>query len=71
MVSVMGGLDSKVFMDFVVAFTCGFLALQSQRARIVSLVAIMTADSPFPCFRDKDTGTSLAVHCCCMITNLF
>ena len=53
MVAVMGGLDNKGFMDFVVAFTCGFLALQSQCARIISLVAIMTADSPFPCFQGE------------------
>ncbi|KAG5181288.1 kinase-like domain-containing protein [Tribonema minus] len=59
MVSVMGGLDSKGFMEFVVAFTCGFLALQSQRARIVSLVEIMMEDSPFPCFQGKDTQAIL------------
>ncbi|CAN0090308.1 unnamed protein product, partial [Phaeothamnion confervicola] len=59
MVEVMGGLDSELFREFVVEFTCGFLALQAQRDRIVTLVEMLTRESPFPCFQDKDTASIL------------
>ncbi|CAN0415320.1 unnamed protein product, partial [Discosporangium mesarthrocarpum] len=54
-VDVLGGLDSQVFMDFVVAFTCGFLTLQAQSSRLVTLLEMTTQDSPLPCFHGKDT----------------
>jgi len=57
MVDVMGGLKSRWFMEFVVSFTCGFLALQEQADRIASIVEIMSKSSVFPCFEGKDSET--------------
>lgn len=46
-------------MDFVVAFTCGFLTLQSHGGRLVKLLGMMTQKSPFPCFQGKDPPESI------------
>ncbi|CAN0014989.1 unnamed protein product [Ectocarpus sp. 12 AP-2014] len=58
-VDVMGGLESQAFMDFVVAFTCGFLTLQAHGGRLVKLLGMMTQKSPFPCFQGKDPPESI------------
>ncbi|CAN0558260.1 unnamed protein product [Laminaria digitata] len=46
-------------MDLVVAFTCGFLTLQSHGGRLVKLLGMMTQKSPFPCFQGKDPPESI------------
>ena len=51
MVSVLGGVQSKLFAEFVLLFSCGFLALQSGYGKITSLVEIMCDQSSFPCFQ--------------------
>lgn len=53
MVEAMGGPRGRWFMEFVVGFTCGFLALQEQADRIAGVVEIMARGSPFPCFAGR------------------
>lgn len=55
MVEVMGGLESKLFGEFVKAFTAGFLALRSNAEAIISNLKVLSINSPFPCFKDKDS----------------
>ena len=56
MVEVLDGLDSPMFSDFVKAFTTGFIALKAASENIISMVKILSVDSPFPCFAGKDTN---------------
>ena len=60
MVAVLGDVHSKLFAEFTLLFCCGFLALQAQLQKIVSLIEIMCDDSPFPCFQGKDKADVIA-----------
>ena len=53
MVHVLGGVQSTLFAEFVLLFSCGFLALQAGYAKIISLIEIMCNQSSFPCFQGK------------------
>ena len=54
MVEVMGGIQSDLFAEFVLLFVSGFLALQAQSHKIVTLVEIMAEQSGFPwCVRAR------------------
>ena len=55
MVAVFGGLESPLFLEFVTQFIMGFLTLQAQKERLITLVEMLTEKSPFPCFQGKDT----------------
>ena len=46
-------------MDFVVAFTCGFLTMQAHVGLFVKLLGMMTQKSPFPCFQGKDSPENI------------
>ena len=56
MVDVMDGLESPLFGEFVKAFTTGFLALRSNSENIISALKLLSVDSPFPCFINKDAN---------------
>ena len=60
MLDVMGGMRSPLFSEFVTLFCCGFLALQSHYHTFVTIVAIMSRDSTFPCFQGCDTSEVVA-----------
>jgi phosphatidylinositol 4-kinase len=49
-VQVLGDVSSKLFADFVLLFSCAFLALQAGVDQIAGVVDIMCDESPFPCF---------------------
>lgn len=55
-VSVLDGLESPLFGEFVKAFTAGFLALKAHSENIISTVKVLAIHSPFPCFVGKDTN---------------
>ena len=59
MVEVMDGIDSPVFSEFVILFCCGFLALQSHFDTFLTLVAITSKESTFPCFEGRDSEVIL------------
>lgn len=87
MVELLDGLDSKLFGEFVTAFTKGFIALQANCENIISAISILSSNSPFPCFQNKVTAqileklksrfrTELNVndavkHCLDLITNSY
>jgi hypothetical protein len=54
MVEVLGGLESKLFGEFVKAFTAGFYALRANAETIISTLHILATNSPYPCFLGKD-----------------
>ena len=57
MVEVLGGLESKMFGEFVKAFTAGFLALRANAESLISILQVLAINSPYPCFYGKDVGT--------------
>lgn len=59
MVDVIGGFESPLFVDFIRAFTNGFLALRSNAHCIINTLQVIAIDSPFPCFASKDSGAVL------------
>jgi len=59
MIQVLGDVQSKLFGEFVLLFTCGFLALQSAIGKLTSIVEVMCDQSPFPCFFGKDKAEVL------------
>jgi len=87
MVELLDGLDSKLFGEFVTAFTKGFIALQANCENIISALTILSNNSTFPCFQNKSTAqilerlkyrfrTELNVndavkHCLDLITNSY
>ena len=50
MVEVLDGLESALFGEFVKAFTRGFIELQANADNIISVIQILSHNSPFPCF---------------------
>ncbi|OQR88833.1 phosphatidylinositol kinase (PIK-H2) [Thraustotheca clavata] len=54
MVEVLGGMSSPMFAKFVQLFTLGFIALQRNAEKIITLVEIMMHKSTFPCFQNRD-----------------
>lgn len=56
MVEVLGGLESKMFGEFVKAFTAGFLALRANAESLISNLQVLAVNSPYPCFYGKDTA---------------
>jgi len=87
MVELLDGLDSKLFGEFVTAFTKGFIALQANCENILSALSILSSHSTFPCFQNKSAAqvlerlkarfrTELSVndavkHCLDLITNSY
>lgn len=59
MVEVLGGVDSKLFGEFVHLFARGLLAAQRQAEKIITLVEIMMRNSTFPCFQGRDVSKDL------------
>jgi hypothetical protein len=59
MVEVLGGLESKLFGEFVKAFTAGFYALRANAETICSTLQILAQNSPYPCFSGKDVNVIL------------
>ncbi|KAH9192159.1 hypothetical protein AeNC1_005866 [Aphanomyces euteiches] len=60
MVEVLGGPHSPLFAKFVQLFTLGFLALQRNADKIITMVEIMMHKSTFPCFQNRDVVKELA-----------
>ncbi|OQR86964.1 phosphatidylinositol kinase (PIK-H2) [Achlya hypogyna] len=54
MVEVLGGVTSPMFAKYVQLFTAGFVALQRNAEKIITLVEIMMHKSTFPCFENRD-----------------
>ncbi|KDO24207.1 hypothetical protein SPRG_10636 [Saprolegnia parasitica CBS 223.65] len=54
MVEVLGGVQSPMFAKFVQLFAAGFVALQRNAEKILTLVEIMMHKSTFPCFTNRD-----------------
>lgn len=54
MVDAMGGTDSEYFKEYVVLLIQGFLALQQHADTILMMIAIMSHNSMFPCFANKN-----------------
>jgi len=54
MIEVMNGIDSKLFLDFLMLFCCGFVALQVHADTFLTLVEITCTGSTFKCFEGKD-----------------
>lgn len=59
MVSVLGGVSSSLFGEFVQLFVMGMLAAQRNAEKIITLVEIMMRNSTFPCFQDRDVSKDL------------
>jgi phosphatidylinositol 4-kinase len=54
MIQVMDGVGSKLFLDFLMLFCCGFVALQMHADTFLTLVEITCAGSTFKCFEGRD-----------------
>jgi phosphatidylinositol 4-kinase len=54
MIEVMDGIDSKLSLDFLMLFCCGFVALQVHADTFLTLVEITCTGSTFKCFEGKD-----------------
>jgi phosphatidylinositol kinase/protein kinase (PI-3 family) len=54
MVEVLGGLESRMFGEFVKAFTAGFLALRVNAESLIANLQVLSLHSPFPCFAGRD-----------------
>ncbi|ETV93135.1 hypothetical protein H310_12746 [Aphanomyces invadans] len=59
MVDVLGGVGSPMFAKFVQLFTQGFLALQRNAEKIITMVEIMMHKSSYPCFQNRDVVKEL------------
>jgi phosphatidylinositol 4-kinase len=86
-VELLGGIDSPLFGEFVLAFTKGFIALQASAENIIGTLQILSLNSTFPCFANKAPAiiieklksrfrTELSVqeavkHCLDLITNSY
>lgn len=57
MVDVLDGFESALFHDFVKAFTSGFIALKANAENIISIIKVLSVNSPFPCFSGKDSAS--------------
>lgn len=59
MMSVLGGVESPLFGEFVQLFVRGLLAAQRNADKIITLVEIMMRNSTFPCFQGRDVQKDL------------
>lgn len=59
MVSVLDGVESPLFGEFVHLFARGLLAAQRNADKIITLVEIMMRNSTFPCFQNRDVQKDL------------
>lgn len=55
----LGGEKSLEFGEFVTAFTKGYLALQANRENILDAITILSMQSAFPCFYNRNTQVIL------------
>jgi len=53
MVAALGGLRSRLFLDFMGMVSKGFLALQAAAPSIMAAVEIVAEQSSFPCFAGR------------------
>lgn len=60
MVQVLGDVQSKLFAEFVLLFSCAFLALQAGYAEISGVIEVMCDESNFPCFDNVSKSDVLA-----------
>ncbi|KAG2527677.1 hypothetical protein JM16_001540 [Phytophthora kernoviae] len=59
MVTVLGGVSSALFGEFVQLVALGLLAAQTHAEKVVALVEIMMHNSTFPCFQGRDVSRDL------------
>ncbi|GMF09630.1 unnamed protein product [Phytophthora lilii] len=59
MVTVLGGVSSPLFGEFVQLVALGMLAAQRHAEKVVALVEIMMHNSTFPCFQGRDVSRDL------------
>lgn len=60
MIQVLGDVQSKLFAEFVLLFSCAFLALQAGYAEVSGLIEVMCEQSTFPCFQNVTKADVLA-----------